>query len=140
MRDSARAAAGYRWIVLAVFMLAVLVNQAGWITFAAITVETASFYRVSDLAVGLLSLLFMAVYILLFLPAARLIDTLGFRTSVGIGAILTALGALGRGIFGMDALKAPDGSMTVPMIGLAAVLAACLVLSLFLKESPIARP
>jgi cyanate permease len=42
-------------------------------------------------------------------------------------------------IFAMDALKGPGGSMTVPMIGLAAVLAACLVLSLFLEESPIAR-
>jgi cyanate permease len=42
-------------------------------------------------------------------------------------------------IFGMDALKAPDGSMTVALIALAAVLAACLVLSLFMQESPVAR-
>jgi MFS family permease len=99
MREAVGSARGYRWVVLAVFMLAVLVNQAGWITFASITVESASFYGVSDLAIGLLSLVFMAVYILLFLPAAWLIDTLGFRAAVAVGTVLTALGALGRGIF-----------------------------------------
>ena len=40
-------------------------------------------------------------------------------------------------IFGMDALKAADGSMAVPMVGLVGLLAACIVLSFFLAESPI---
>lgn len=90
---------GYRWVVLALFMLVVLVNQAGWITFASITAEAAAFYRVSDLAIGLLSLSFMALYILLFVPAAWAIDSRGFRAAVSLGALLTALGALGRGLF-----------------------------------------
>ncbi len=90
---------GYRWVVLALFMLVVLANQAGWITFASITAEAAAFYRVSDLAIGLLSLSFMALYILLFVPAAWAIDSRGFRAAVSLGALLTALGALGRGLF-----------------------------------------
>jgi MFS family permease len=99
MSESPPRASRYRWVILAVFMLVGALNQLGWITFAPITVETTAFYGVSSLAVGLLSLSFMAVYLLLFLPAAWVIDTLGFRTAVGLGAALTAIGALGRGIF-----------------------------------------
>ncbi len=99
MAVAASKRSSYRWVVLAVFMVATALNQLCWITFAPITVESAAFYSVPDLAIGLLSLCFMAVYILIFLPSAWLIDTLGFRLSVGIGAALTAIGALGRGIF-----------------------------------------
>ncbi len=90
---------GYRWVVLAVFMTVTALNQLCWITFAAITTDTAEFYRAGELAVGLLSLSFMAVYVLIFLPSAWAIDSLGFRAAVTIGAILTAVGALGRGAF-----------------------------------------
>jgi cyanate permease len=89
----------YRWAVLAVFMLAALVNQSAWITFAPITSEAMAFYGTSDLMIGLLSMIFMIVYVLVVLPSAWAIDTLGFRASVGMGAALTALGAIGRGIF-----------------------------------------
>jgi len=90
---------GYRWVMLAVFMLLTVANQAAWITFAPITGEAAAFWGTSDLAIGLLSLVFMAVYVVMFLPAAWAIDTWGFRPAVGIGAVLTAIGCLGRGLF-----------------------------------------
>jgi cyanate permease len=93
---------GYRWLVLAVFMLAVMLNQIAWITFAPITGEAAAFFGQSDLMIGLLSMVFMIVYIVAVLPAAWLIDTKGFRIAVGLGALLTALGALGRGLFARD--------------------------------------
>ncbi len=86
-------------MVLAVFMLLTAANQAAWITFAPITGEAAAFYGTSDLVIGLLSLVFMAVYVVMFLPAAWAIDTWGFRPAVGIGAALTAVGCLGRGLF-----------------------------------------
>ena len=90
---------GYRWVVLAVYMFLTAANQAAWITFAPITGEAAAFWRTSDLAIGLLSLVFMAVYVVLFLPAAWAIDTWGFRPAVGLGAVLTAIGCLVRGLF-----------------------------------------
>jgi cyanate permease len=89
---------GIRWAVLAVFMLVAAMNQLCWITFAAITSDTAAYYHASELSVGLLSLSFMAVYVLVFLPSALAIDSLGFRAAVSIGAALTAVGALGRGL------------------------------------------
>ena len=89
----------YRWLVLTVFMLVAFVNQASWITFAPITGEAARHYGTSDLVIGLLSMVFMIVYVLLAIPSAWVIDSRGFRLAVGAGALLTALGALGRGAF-----------------------------------------
>ena len=90
---------GYRWIVLLSFMFIVGMNQLLWITFAPITGAAAQFYHTTDLVIGLLSMGFMAVYIVLVIPSAWLIDTYGFRTAVGIGAVFTALFALTRGLF-----------------------------------------
>lgn len=89
---------GYRWVVLSVFMLVIFMNQISWITFAPITGPAAAFYNVSDLQIGLLSLMFMLVYIVVSIPASWIIDTYGIRQSVGIGAILTGVFGLMRGL------------------------------------------
>jgi cyanate permease len=88
----------YRWIVLLAFMIAVAVNQLAWITFAPITGKAAEFYGVSDLGIGLLSMVFMIVYILVSIPASWAIDTFGIRTAVGIGVVLTGVFGLLRGL------------------------------------------
>lgn len=88
----------YRWVVLLVFMLSVAVNQLLWITFAPITSAAAAFFQVSDLSIGILSVSFMIVYIFLSIPASWVIDTYGIRSAVGIGAILTGLFGLLRGL------------------------------------------
>lgn len=93
---------GYRWVVLIAFMAAVAVNQLQWITFAAITGDAADFYQVSHLSIGLLSMSFMIVYIFVSIPASWVIDTHGLRVGVGIGAILTGIFGLTRGLFAGD--------------------------------------
>jgi len=47
----------------------------------------------------MLSMVFMIVYILVSIPASWLIDTYGFRTAVCIGALLTGVFGLLRGVF-----------------------------------------
>ena len=89
---------GYRWVIMAVFMLAVMVNQLLWITFAPVTGSAARFYNVSDLSIGLLSMVFMVVYIFVSIPASWVIDTFGFRVAVGIGSVLTGVFGLIRGL------------------------------------------
>jgi len=89
---------GYRWVVLLTFMAIVAVNQLLWITFAAITSEAVRFYNVSELSIGLLSLSFMVVYLVASFPASWVIDTYGIRTGVGIGAALTGVFGLVRGL------------------------------------------
>lgn len=90
---------GYRWIVLLAFMAIALMTQVLWITFAPITSAAAQFYGKPDLMIGLLSMSFMIVYILMVLPASWAIDTWGFRVAVGLGGVLSAVFALTRGIF-----------------------------------------
>lgn len=89
---------GYRWVVLLAFMLVVTINQLLWITFAPITSEAAVFYGVSDLNIGLLSMSFMIVYIVVSIPASWVIDTYGIRLAVGLGAALTGIFGLMRGV------------------------------------------
>ncbi|MCL5275264.1 MAG: MFS transporter [Chloroflexi bacterium] len=89
---------GYRWVVLLAFMAVAGVNQLLWITFASITTGAVRFYGVSDLEIGILSLIFMLVYIIVSVPASWAIDTWGIRAAVGIGAALTGVFGLLRGL------------------------------------------
>ncbi len=90
---------GYRWVMLVVYMAIVAMNQLLWITFASITGDAAKFYNVSDLSIGILSMSFMIVFILVSIPASWVIDTYGIRLGVGIGAALTAVFGLLRGLW-----------------------------------------
>ncbi|HSN73861.1 MAG TPA: MFS transporter [Anaerolineae bacterium] len=90
----------YRWVVLLAFMAVIFVNQVLWITFASITGPAAAFYGVSDLAIAALALSFMVVYIFVSIPASWVIDTYGLRVGVGIGAVLTGVFGLLRGLGG----------------------------------------
>ena len=92
----------YRWVVLAVFMLINIAMQMLWITYAPITGIAAKFYGVTDLQIGFLSMTFMIAFIPLSLPVSWLIDTIGFRRTVSIGAIVMAICATGRGLAGAN--------------------------------------
>ena len=90
---------GYRWVILSVYMIVIAVNQLLWITFAPITKEAVGFYGVSDLKIGILSMCFMIVYLVVSIPASWIIDTYGIRIGVGTGAVFTGLFGLTRGLF-----------------------------------------
>ncbi len=83
---------GYRWVVLLLFMLANIMTQILWITFAAVTNESMVFFGVSDeLFIFLLSAIFMIVYIPDNFLASWLIDKYDFKIGSGIGAVLIAI-------------------------------------------------
>ncbi len=90
---------GYRWVVLFVFALINAIVQVHWVNFASITGEAAAFYRVTPMQIGLLSMSFMIMYIFLCIPASYMIDTYGLRIGVGIGAALTGIFGLLKGIY-----------------------------------------
>lgn len=91
---------GYRWVVLAVFMLINLTIQILWITFGAITLPAGVFYRADDMQIGMLAMVFMIVFIPLSLPVSWAIDTFGFYKPVCAGALLMGLFGILRGIWG----------------------------------------
>jgi MFS family permease len=96
-------------------MLIVSVNQLLWITFAPITTESTLYYHVTDMQIGMLSMCFMLVYLVVSIPASWVIDTYGIRWGVGIGAVLT-------GVFGLTrAMAGPNYNMLLlSQIGIAA--------------------
>ncbi|MBG0788334.1 MAG: MFS transporter [Anaerolineaceae bacterium] len=93
---------GYRWVVLVTFMLINLTIQMLWIAYAPITGPAAAYYGVTDLKIGMLSMVFMIAFIPLSIPVSWLIDTYGFRLAVGIGAALMGLFSLMRGFAGAN--------------------------------------
>jgi MFS family permease len=93
---------GYRWVVLAVFMLVNITIQMLWISYAPITSLAAEYYGVSELAIGILAMSFMIAFIPLSLPAAWVIDTRGFRVAVGFGVVMMAVFGIARGLVGAN--------------------------------------
>ncbi len=92
----------YRWVVLAVFMFLNLTMQMLWITYAPITGPAATYYGVTDLKIGLLSMVFMIAFIPLSIPVSGIIDKYGYRKAVSIGAILMGVFGLVRGFAGTN--------------------------------------
>jgi MFS family permease len=90
----------YRWAVLGSFMLVNLVMQALWIDFAPIMRDAATYYGVSELAIGFLAMLFMIIFLPMSIPSSWAIDRFGFRKSTGLGAVLMAAFALVRAVAG----------------------------------------
>jgi MFS family permease len=91
-----------RWFILILYMLLVASNQLLWITFAPITGDATRYYGVSDLRIGILSMCFMIVYVVVSIPASWIIDKYGIRIGVGIGAVFTGVFGLLRGFAGPD--------------------------------------
>ena len=102
MTDKSFKVYGYRWVVLGVFMFINITIQMLWIAFAPITGPAAEFYNVTDLQIGFLSMTFMIAFIPLSIPVSWLIDTYGFRRSVGFGALIMGFFGILRGLAGQN--------------------------------------
>lgn len=89
----------YRWVILLSMLPVLAITNVFWLTFAPITDTVTKYYNVSPLKIAFLSMSYMIVYIIMALPASWLVDTKGFRISMGIGALLTAVFGLARGIW-----------------------------------------
>jgi predicted MFS family arabinose efflux permease len=83
------------WGVIAAYALVCAGTQVLWLTYAAITTETARHYGVSVGAVGWLAEIFPLLYVALAIPAGVLLDR-SFRPMLAGGGALMALGGLIR--------------------------------------------
>jgi predicted MFS family arabinose efflux permease len=84
-----------RWSVVVGYALLGAVTQVLWITYAPVTDAAASYYGVSDAAIGWLANVFPLLYVLLAVPAGMVLDR-WFRGGLALGAVLAAAGALVR--------------------------------------------
>jgi predicted MFS family arabinose efflux permease len=83
------------WRVIVAYGLVCAATQVLWLTFAAITTETARHYDVSVGAVGWLAEIFPLLYVVLAIPAGILLDR-WFRPVLAAGGVLVAAGGLIR--------------------------------------------
>jgi len=83
------------WHVIAAYSLVCAATQVLWLTYAAITTESARHYGVSVGAVGWLAEIFPLLYVVLAIPAGILLDR-WFRPVLTGGGALVALGGLVR--------------------------------------------
>jgi predicted MFS family arabinose efflux permease len=83
------------WRVIGAYSLLCAATQVLWLTYAAITTETARHYGLSVTAVGWLAEIFPLLYVVLAIPAGILLDR-WFRPVLALGGALTALGGVIR--------------------------------------------
>ncbi len=83
------------WSVVVAYASVCAATQVLWLTYAAITTETARHYGVSVGAVGWLAEIFPLLYVVLAIPAGILLDR-WFRPVLAAGGALVALGGLVR--------------------------------------------
>jgi predicted MFS family arabinose efflux permease len=88
------AAVGGRPVIVA-YALVAAATQMLWLTYAAITDQTAARYGVSTSTVGWLSEIFPLLYVVLAIPAGILLDR-WFRPALAAGGLLVAAGGLVR--------------------------------------------
>lgn len=84
-----------RWSVIAAFAIVGAATQVVWLNYAGATTVAATHFGVSESDIGLLSLVFPLLYVVLAVPAGLLLDR-WFRASLTAGAVLTAVGAAAR--------------------------------------------
>lgn len=89
----------YRWVILFIFFMITALIEIQWIMLAPVTKEAVAFYNVSELQIAFLSMIFMIVYIFMSVPASYIIDKWGIRIGIGIGAALTGVFSLVKGIY-----------------------------------------
>ncbi|XP_066999142.2 heme transporter FLVCR2 [Anabrus simplex] len=82
-----------RWVMLAIFMVYSMGNSSQWLEYASITNVVTKFYNVSSYAVDWTAIVFMFVYSPLVFPASYLVNKIGLRKCILIGAGMTALGS-----------------------------------------------
>lgn len=109
----------YRYVILIILMLLTLVNQIQWLNIAAVARPAEVFYDgqfnpASYFNIDFLAMLYMLVFLVISFPASYIIDTYGIKTGLFIGAVLTGVFGLMKGIFAHSFLL-----IVIAQIGLA---------------------
>lgn len=89
----------YRWIILASIVPIIICTEMFWLTLAPISSLAGEYYNVGSMGISLFSASYMIMYILFTIPASLIIDKYGYRLSLIIGALITAVFGMLRFVF-----------------------------------------
>lgn len=100
-RNAIVVATSRRFYMLAIYCVTSLVNGFQWIEYAIIASVIQDYYGVSEVAVAWTSLVYHIGCVTLALPSSWIMENMGLRASVILGAVGTALGSCVK-IFSVD--------------------------------------
>ena len=83
----------YAFLIVIIFFLLNFINGMHWVTFASCAAKFGKFYHLDNLEVDILSLIFMALYLITSYPCSWIIDKKSMRLGLNISAGLLILGA-----------------------------------------------
>ncbi len=94
----------YRFVLLAVVMLATGAIQIQWLTHAAVVRPAEVFYQgqfnpESFLNIDFLAMIYMVAFLVVSFPASYIIDTYGIKAGLSIGAVLLGIFSLVKAIY-----------------------------------------
>jgi predicted MFS family arabinose efflux permease len=135
--ESGSRSAASAWGPVLAFTAVSAVNQMLWLTYAPITTGAARHYGVSSGAIGWLAEIFPLFYVVLAVPAGRLLDR-GLTQWLRAGAVLTALGAVVR-LAGADYWVALGGQVLIAVAQPLVLNAVIAVSAAYLAERDRAR-
>lgn len=88
----------YRWVILAAILPIIISTEMMWLSLAPVSSKAMEFYGVSSMSIDLLSISYMIMFILFSIPASWVVDRFGYRYSLMIGAVLTAVFGVVRAV------------------------------------------
>lgn len=89
----------YRWVILFSIVPPIISTEMMWLSLAPISSLAESFYHVNSFWITLFTMSYMIMFVVFSIPASWTIDRYGYRCSLIIGAILTAVFGLTRAVF-----------------------------------------
>lgn len=97
MKDSS--VSSYRWVILFSIVPIIVSTEMMWLSLAPISSIAESFYGVDGISITLFTMSYMIMFVLFCIPASWVIDKFGYRYSLIIGAIFTAVFGFTRAFF-----------------------------------------
>ncbi len=92
-------ASKYRWLILLAIIPIIVSTEMMWLSLAPISSMAEKFYGVGSMSIAMFSMSYMIMYIIFSLPASWIVDRFGYRYSLIIGAVITAVFGLLRALF-----------------------------------------
>ena len=89
----------YRWVILAAIVPIIVCTEMFWLTLAPVSSLAESYYHADSMGISMFATSYMIMYILFTIPASWVIDKFGYRCSLIIGALITAVFGILRALF-----------------------------------------
>lgn len=85
-----------KWLILIAWIFVALINQMLWMNYGPLVTFVMNHYSVAEDMVSLLILIFPLMYVVLGVPTGTMVDKMGYKKVVSMGAMIMTVGAAVR--------------------------------------------